>query len=116
MPGPDELLASPLACAFFLLAARERLPVGEVGRPPVADALVAAAAIDLNPWTAYAPEARAEVLARAPEVRALAGEVLADPRSAWWWRPIGQRRRSSPWGSVAHPRVPTTASARTRGW
>ena len=110
MPGPDELLASPLACAFFLLAAREQLPVGEVCRPPTADALVAEVAIQLGPWTSHAAEARAEVLARAHEVRALAGAVLADPRSAWWWAPLGRRQVAI--GGPADPtHVPTVASA-----
>ena len=108
--GPDELLASPLACGFFLLAAHEQLPVGAVCRPAVADALVAEAAIQLNPWTAYAAEARAEVLTRATEVRALVGEVLADPRSAWWWAAVGRRQLAD--GGAADPmHVPTVASS-----
>lgn len=110
MPDPDELLASPLACAFFLLATRERLPVGEVCRPPLADVLLAEAAIQLNPWTSYAAEARAEVLGRAGEVGALAAEVLADPRSAWWWTPLG-RRQVALGGAVDPPHVPTVASS-----
>lgn len=110
MPDPDELLASPLAGAFFLLAARERLPAGVVCRPPVADALLAEVAIQLNPWTAYAPAARAEVLARAPEVRELAAEVLADPRSAWWWAPAGGRQIAVG-GPADRPQVPTAASS-----
>lgn len=110
MPGPDELLASPLACGFFLLAAREQLPAGALCRPPLADALVAEAAVQLNPWTAYAAEARAEVLARAGEVRDLAAEVLADPRSAWWWTPVGRRQLAV--GGAADPvHVPTVASS-----
>lgn len=110
MPDPDELLASPLACGFFLLAARDRLPVEALCRPPVADALVAAAAIDLNPWTSYAAEARAEVLARAPQAWPLAAEVLGDPRSAWWWAPLG-RRQVSVGGAVDPTHVPTVASS-----
>jgi hypothetical protein len=107
---PDELLASPLACCFFLLAAREQLPAGVVCRPPMADALLAAAAILLNPWTSYAAAARAEVLGRAPEVRELAGEVLADPRSAWWWAPVGGRQVTV--GGPADPlHVPAVASS-----
>ena len=110
MPDPDELLASPLACCFFLLATREQLPVEEVCRPAVADALVASAAIDLNPWTSYAAEARAEVLARAPEARPLAAEVLGDPRSAWWWAPLGRRQLAV--GGAADPaHVPGVASS-----
>lgn len=110
VPDPDELLASPLACGFFLLAAREQLPVEAVCRPPVADALVAEAAIQLNPWRTDAAEARAEVLGRAGEVRTLAGEVLADPRSAWWWTPVGRRQVAV--GGAADPvHVPTAASS-----
>jgi hypothetical protein len=108
--GPDELLASPLACAFFLLAAREQLPVEEASRPAMADALVAEVAIELNPWTSYAVAARAEVLARAPEVRSLAGAVLADPASAWWWAPLGRRQVAV--GGPADPtHVPAIASS-----
>jgi hypothetical protein len=94
MPAPavEELLAAPLGCAFFLLAEREGLPVGELCRPPVAAALAAEVAIQLNPWTTYAPEGRAEVLGRAGEVRGLAADVLADPRSAWWWAPLAPRQ------------------------
>ncbi len=110
MPDPDELLASPLASAFFLLAGQERLPAGLVCRPAVADALLAGAALRLNPWTPYAAAARAEVLARAPEARQLAAEVLADPRSAWWWTPVGGRQLAVG-GPADPPQVPTVASS-----
>jgi hypothetical protein len=89
----------------------------------VADALVAEARIQLNPWTSYAVEARAEVLARASEVRAPAGDLLADPRTAWWWAPI-DRRQIAVGGPADPDHVPTIASsawagygrARTPGW
>ena len=89
VPAPAELLRSPLACAFLLIAADNGLPAGELCRPPVAAALAADAAILLNPWTSHAPAARAELLGRAGEVAGLAAEVLADPRAASWWAPAG---------------------------
>lgn len=94
VPGVEELLASPLACGFFLLATRERLTVAQLCRPATADTLLAEVAIQLNPWTTDAAELRVRALSWAGRLREPAAAALADPASAWWWAPLGPRQVS----------------------
>lgn len=116
--GVEELERSPLACALFVLAGQLGLTPDQVARPRTALELAAVARRALDPWTGYAPAARAEVRDRfGGGVRDLAAAVLADERTDWWDGSLSQEQlfmASSSDGrlTVGAPESPTSPWSR----
>ena len=81
----EEILASPMGCAFFA-DARERGYVAEDLANPAVSFPLAAYAVDMvEIWQSDHEEVVAEMLGLAPVIRPLVEATLAYDGTAWWY-------------------------------
>ena len=89
----EEILASPMGCAFFA-DARERGYSPEDLANPAVSLWLASEAVDMvNRWMGDHEEVVAEMLGLAPVIRPLVEATLDHGRTAWWYEPPDLERQ-----------------------
>ncbi len=89
----EEILASPMGCAFFA-DARERGYLPENLANPAVSLWLASEAVDMvNRWMGDHEEVVAEMLGLAPVIRPLVEATLDHGRTAWWYEPPDLERQ-----------------------
>ena len=107
----DALLRCPIGCAFLLTMERDGMPAALAVASEQAYARAAVALRALNPWMTNSPEAKAAVLARAPQLVGRAHEVAEQPGAGWWTAPIDLGRQV-----LLVDREPASTTAPTTGF
>lgn len=81
----DELLQSPLGCAFLLYAEASRLTPEEIAEPIISLYLCADASLLVEVWKPGRDTDLPEVLRRGSQKAGLARAILEQPGTAWWF-------------------------------
>ncbi|MYC35250.1 MAG: hypothetical protein F4X64_19050 [Chloroflexi bacterium] len=89
----EEILSSPMGCAFFA-DARERGYLPEDLANPAVSLCLASEAVDMvERWRSDHEEVVAEMLGLAPVIRPLVEATLAQDGTAWWYEPPDPERQ-----------------------
>ena len=86
----SDLLASPLGCAFLLIADEPGLTPKQIAEPAMSFSMAAFASRDLDVWHygVDVNEVLAEIIRLGPEQESMARALMEEPDTAYWFEPM----------------------------
>ena len=100
----EELVASPVGCAFLVILEASGVSAAEAVRPEVALQAADLAANEINIWAPDFREIMKYVIREGPKLRELAQAILEQAGVDWWFAPI--ERGAQVWASREYGRTP----------
>ena len=101
----EELVASPIGCAFLIILEASELSAADAARPEVSLQVAYRAVDEMSIWAPDFQELMQYALMHGRRLRGLARAVLEQPRMEWWFAPIA--RESQIW--IANDDAPPSA-------